>query len=171
MLVERFSLNGDGDEQSSFALLYRMEDSERQTSLDKQSFLRGKEKERFSLFRAASAASGSSSSVLMQHPFAARICITRLHYHIYPSLNQINLIWPNPLSEFGKRAQSPTDRPTDLLRWIGLDESDGGERGGRGRKGRKKSRIVLRGRENVNKLRQKPDFIWAQKILHVDKLD
>lgn len=137
MLVERFSLNGDGDEQSSFALLYRMEDSERQTSLDKQSFLRGKEKERFSLFRAASAASGSSSSVLMQHPFAARICITRLHYHIYPSLNQINLIWPNPLSEFGKRAQSPTDRPTYCagLDWMRAmaerEEAEGGKEGRR----------------------------------------
>ena len=137
MLVERFSLNGDGDEQSSFALLYRMEDSERQTSLDKQSFLRGKEQERFSLFRAASAASGSSSSVLMQHPFAARICITRLHYHIYPSLNQINLIWPNPLSEFGKRAQSPTDRPTYCagLDWMRAmaerEEAEGGKEGRR----------------------------------------
>ena len=50
-----------------------------------------------------------------------------------------------------------------------MDESDGG--GEEGGTRRKKSRIVWGGRENVNKLRQKPDFIWAQKILHVDKLD
>ena len=98
------------------------------------------------------------------HPLAGRICITRLHYHIYPSLNQINLvdsavrIWKK-----GSITDSPTDRPTDRLRRgrrIGLDEGDGGGMDGRTREEEgRKIQFVLRGSENVNKLsRQTPDF-------------
>ena len=90
------------------------------------------------------------------HPFAGRICITRLHYHIYPSLNQINLvdsavrIWKK-----GSITDSPTDQKTAQRApdWIGWKDGWVDE-GGR------KIQFVLRGSENVNKLsRQTPDFI------------